>query len=265
MAMCRSQISRINVTVADVLAYAVRHNISTEVDKPLRKPRRKRRTLRSRPTKSLINTPLNETEFHFNEYVRCLSAKAKKLLNCLPKFTTSCSSSDLRVVKLVRGEMRDVEPLMRMSRNFRVVHLIRDPRGVINSRRRINFFRAIGIHGRNMTPESSYYCADVIRDIKLRRQLEAKYPRRFLQIIYDDFVTNAHETIRNLYDFLDRPLPAGVASFANTTRPGTASTWKTKLTDTAVREIDKTCKRMYELLSDDGETVNFGHNAVYFR
>ena len=295
MATCRSQISRINVTAAGVLAYAARHNISTESDgaivrtdrreqhisfrsarrrkfpnrveggKPLRKRRRRRRIKRSRPTGSFTNTPLNVTEFHFDEYVRCLSARAKKVIKCIPKFIASCSSADLRVVKLVRGEMRDVEPLMRMSRNFRVVHLIRDPRGVINSRRRINFFRAIGVKGRDMTPESSYYCADVIRDIKLGQQLEAKYPGRIIQIIYDDFVTNAHETIRNLYEFLDRKLPAEVVSFANTAKPSTVSTWKTKLRDTAVQHIDETCKGMYELLSENGETVNFGHNTVIIR
>ena len=253
MEMCRSQISRINVTAAGVLAYAARHSISTERGAIAIRPKRKKNN-------SMTNKPINATEFRFKDYVTCLSVKAKHLVKCVSKFKESCSSSNFHVVKLVRGEMRDVDALMRMSRNFRLVHLVRDPRGVISSRKRINFFRSMSVKASNMVPEASYYCEDVIRDINMRRKLEAKYPGRILQVVYENFMTNAHDTIRNLYEFLDRPLPAEVVSFANTTRPETASAWREKLDGDVVHDIDRTCKGMYEILSENGETFNFDMN-----
>ena len=253
MAICRSRISRVNVTVAGVLSYAARYNISDERAAVAKTRTRKKSNM-------MTNEPIDVSEFRFKDYVSCLLVKAKKLLTCVSGFRTSCSSSGLRVVKLVRGEMRDVDALMRMSRNFRLVHLIRDPRAVITSRKRINFFRSMSVKASDMVPEASYYCQDVIRDINLRRKLEAKYPGRILQVVYDKFMANANETIRDLYEFLDRPLPAEVVSFANMTRPETASAWREKIDDDVVQDIDRTCKEMYKLLSDNDEPFDFDMN-----
>ena len=267
MSMCRSHIARLNTTAAGVLLHAATHGISSEYDpEPTttpagnassRRARRARKRRRRRPSDRVVHDPINETEFHFNDYVRCLAEKAAELLDCYPVFTSGCSSSSLRVVKVVRGEMRDVDALMRASRNFRLVHLIRDPRGVISSRRRVPFFYSIGVKASNMIPEAAYYCEDVIRDIRLRRELETRYPGRILQVVYDEFVTNAHENVRRLYTFLERPLPAEVIAFVNETKPSTALSWKTKLSDSIVKNIDTVCKELYEILSEDDNTFNF--------
>ncbi|KAK2184797.1 hypothetical protein NP493_252g02024 [Ridgeia piscesae] len=108
-----------------------------------------------------------------------------------------------------------------------------------------------------MIPEAAYYCEDVIRDIRLRRELETRYPGRILQVIYDEFVTNAHENVRRIYKFLERLLPAEVVAFVNETKPSTATSWNTKLNGTQVENIDTVCKELYEILSEDEDTFNF--------
>ena len=259
--MCRSHIGRISSTAAGVLNYIASHNISTS-DKS-RITVSDEAGVREARVDIITEEPIEESEFRFNDYVRCLSTKATKLLKCFPKFRRSCASSNLRVIKLVRGEMRDVDALMRASRNFRLVHLIRDPTGVINSRRRLPCFYSIGVNNNKMIPEAYYYCADVMRDIRLRRQLEAKYPGRTLQVIYDDFVTNAQEQVRQIYEsLLERPLPAAVAAFTKRTRPSTASSWKAKLNETVVQQIDSVCKGLYEMLSERGDIFNHEHGMA---
>ncbi|KAK2147577.1 hypothetical protein NP493_3422g00001 [Ridgeia piscesae] len=264
MSMCHFHIARLNTTAAGVLWYAATHGISSENDPELTttpagdaKSRSTRKRRRRRPPDRVVNDPIDETEFHFNDYVKCLSEKAAELLDCYPVFISGCSSSNLRVVKVVRGDMRAVDALMRASRNFRLVHLIRDPRGVTSSRRRLPFFHSIGVKASNMVPEAAYYCEDVIRDIRFRRELETRYPGRILQVIYDEFVTNAHENVRRIYKFLERPLPAEVVAFVNETKPSTATSWNTKLNGTQVENIDNVCKELYEILSEDEDTFNF--------
>ncbi|KAI0230215.1 hypothetical protein LSAT2_019409 [Lamellibrachia satsuma] len=275
--MCRTQINRVDTSAAGILSYVVSHNVSTPVTTTSVDTEVYNEALKfvnalveidshpkSQTTKKDIRKTtedqIEESEFHISDYVRCLKTKARKLLKCLPQITRSCTSSNLRVIKIVRGEIRDVDALMRASRNFRLVHLIRDPRGVVNSRRQLSSYRSISVNENNMEPEAYYYCADVMRDIRLRRQLEAKHPGRTLQVIYDDFVKNAQEQVRQIYEsLLERPLPADVAVFINTTRPRKASSWKAKLNETVVQQIDTACKGLYEMLSESGNIFNQEH------
>ena len=266
MDMCRSQISRINTTVAGVLRYVASHDVSTNettttpaIMSRLSRMADRREWIRRKSPRDfygITNASIRESDFQLNAYVRCLSAKVQKLTECVPAITGRCASSDLRVVKVVRGEMRNVEALMRASRNFRLVHVIRDPRGVINSRRKKTFFRSVGARKNNMISEARYYCEDVVRDIELRRRLEAKYPGRTMQVIYDDFVKNAHERTREIYAFLETSMPPEVESFIETTRPGTASSWRKQLDSDFVQQVDRVCSRLYAMLSDSANTFD---------
>ena len=266
MDMCRSQISRINTTAAGVLSYVASHNVSTNdtttaLDTRSRISRmadRRGRIRRKAPRDfyGITNATIQESDFQLNAYVRCLSAKAQKLTECVPKITDSCAASDLRVVKVVRGEMRNVEALMRASRNFRLVHVIRDPRGVINSRRKKPFFRSVGARKNNTISEARYYCEDVVRDIELRHRLEAKYPGRTMQVIYDDFVKNAHQRTRQIYAFLETNMPPEVGAFIETTRPGTASSWRKQLDSNFVQQVDRVCSRLYAMLGESANTFD---------
>jgi len=70
--------------------------------------------------------------------------------------------------------MFEMDELFRTLPNLRLVHLIRDPRGAVNSRRGYPSFHGIG-SGYDVTPEARIYCRDILRDIKARRTLEARW------------------------------------------------------------------------------------------
>ena len=113
----------------------------------------------------------------FRRYSQCLTRQAALVSPCVSHLQTACQSSDLRVVKTVRAAMFEMEVLFRTLPNFRLVHLIRDPRGAVNSRRGYPSFHGIG-SGYDVTPEARIYCRDVLRDIKARRTLEARWVGR---------------------------------------------------------------------------------------
>ena len=269
MDMCHSHINRINTSAAGILSYVASHDVSTKDttttpatrDRLSRKVGRRERRRRKAPRDfyGITNATIQEADFQLNGYVRCLSAKALKLSECVPKITGSCATSGIHVVKIVRGEMRNVEELMRASRNFRLVHVIRDPRGVVNSRRKKPFFHSVGVRKNNTISEARYYCEDVMRDIELRQRLEAKYPGRTLQVIYDDFVKNAHQRASQIYTFLETTMPPEVEAFLKTTRPGTASSWRKQLDSDFVQQVDRVCRRLYTMLNESANTFDDVH------
>jgi len=53
---------------------------------------------------------------------------------CVSLLRSDCSSRPVRAVKSVRATMDSMEPLLRTLPNFRIIHLIRDPRAVALSR-----------------------------------------------------------------------------------------------------------------------------------
>lgn len=110
----------------------------------------------------------------FRRYSQCIARQAAVVSPCTSHLEAACQSSDLRVVKTVRAAMSETDVLFRTLPNFRLVHLIRDPRGVVNSRRGYTSFHGIG-SGYDAVPEARIYCRDVLRDIKARRVLAARW------------------------------------------------------------------------------------------
>ena len=112
----------------------------------------------------------------FVQYSQCLAKQVTRALQCVSILQTVCQSSDVRVVKTVRAAMLEMDHLLQTLPNFRLLHLIRDPRGVITSRKANLSFRGIGsIFQPIEVVEAGIYCREVLRDIKERRILEERW------------------------------------------------------------------------------------------
>ena len=134
----------------------------------------------------------------------------------------------------------------------RVIHLIRDPRAVALSRLHTTSFRGI-YSGLDPVKEAKLYCEAAVRDIKLRQQLQIKFPGRFMQLVYEDFMKDPVNSIENIYSFLELSIPDKVMS---QWRPGgdhdgknstqVVNRWKHELALSSANDILDVCREFYE-------------------
>lgn len=79
----------------------------------------------------------------------------------------------VNVLKTVRLGVQPVEELMEdTSLDLRVVHLVRDPRGTMHSRRKLDWCRA------PVCSDPKVVCQDLKEDLGHAYKLQAKYPDR---------------------------------------------------------------------------------------
>lgn len=196
----------------------------------------------------------------FRPYLSCRNS-LRKVVNsrCVHLFRKSCESRTLRTVKLVRSTMSSMESLLRTLPNFRVIHLVRDPRAVILSRLK---FDASGLGGyslsRNngsiMSREAKLFCSTVLRDIRLSSELQAKYPGKIRQVFYEDAVKNLKNFTKQIYGFVHSANPIGTSWWRKRigSRSGrksieTSTKWKRLLSYKENMEIVNSCREFFSI------------------
>jgi len=100
---------------------------------------------------------------------------------CAGLLESVCRRSSLRAAKTVRAQMTSMAALLAADPQLTVIHLLRDPRAVVASRRFADS-SVIGKHSimaGNQTEsarrEAVIYCRTAVQDIRVRQALEARY------------------------------------------------------------------------------------------
>ena len=206
--------------------------------------------------------PTDNPSSMFEKYRVCLAQTHSRLAAlCMPILENSCNARKVRVTKLVRANMQTMELALRKDPHLKVLHLIRDPRGVALSR--LNMFSpsARGHYSSinapdkytSLTREAEFYCRSVISDVKSRLRLEQSFPNRTFEIIFDDMVIDLESHARNIFQFLRLSAPPTIKQWIRTssqtkTAAEIAESWMTTLNFQSNRHIVESCKEMFALI-----------------
>lgn len=200
----------------------------------------------------------------FNKYRTC-NSELREFIDktCVASLKSFCSKRNLRAVKLVRGTMDSMESLLESLPNLRIIHLVRDPRAVVLSRKRFDS-SARGIYSnlKNselLSREALLYCNTVVRDVLKRQELELKYPGKIFPIVYDEMAKDIKSYIEKVYAFLGLTVPAEVLSWYKLSSNSTfrkkqdnatiiASKWQNTITYGENKKIEAVCQDFYQLV-----------------
>ena len=204
------------------------------------------------------------TTFSLQSFRRCNKQRPLKTLDrCLEPLIEKCRQSDIVAVKVIRLHMSYVDQLLSSDPDLRIIHLVRDPRGLVQAWRNVARKRSRSmIH---MQLNAKLMCRRMLTDCEIRRRLELKYPRRILVVRYEDLVTATDNVLNDVYsrllqlalpsnvvDVINEQLHATSADGASGTRringTATATNWRRTIDDALLKYINDTCRQLIEEL-----------------
>ena len=121
--------------------------------------------------------------------------------DCFVGIDKLCARHKRRVTKLVRATMDEIQYFLLENRYIakytKVVHLLRDPRGRLNSFIKMN--KRINKLSKGLVTTA---CKRQMKDIRIREKLEEQFPRMFLEIRYEDVASDPVTMATHIYHFL---------------------------------------------------------------
>ena len=115
---------------------------------------------------------------------------------------TICALFPIRVAKTVRMRLRAVKVLLEdpdLKQNLKVIYLIRDPRAVMRSRRKVGFCV------RPYCTDPKILCQNHVKDYLIAKEIAYKYPSKFRILRYEDFALDPYHVTDQLLEFLKLP------------------------------------------------------------
>eukprot|EP00092_Neocalanus_flemingeri_P003538 GFUD01003795.1.p1 GENE.GFUD01003795.1~~GFUD01003795.1.p1 ORF type:complete len:511 (+),score=108.02 GFUD01003795.1:67-1599(+) len=149
---------------------------------------------------------------NFRLWNSCRNILPQSTMCFMPEFLNHvCPMYPIKLIKTVRLRLHSVEELLKdLSLDLKVIFLVRDPRGVYNSR--------------SSGPVSAWCsgdqcanpvtgCKDLSSDIKSAFNLERKYPGTVSLVRYEDLSMEPEVEARKIMNFLNLPWTGAMASF----------------------------------------------------
>ncbi|XP_031358473.1 carbohydrate sulfotransferase 5-like [Photinus pyralis] len=168
-----------------------------------------------------------------------------------------CKLFPFQSMKVVRLRLALAEELLKdESLNVRVLLLIRDPRGTLQSRKHRDW-----CPGAPDCDQPNLLCEDIVADYKTAIRFQNEYPTRFRVIRYEDLSIDPYRHVKDLFQFFQLYMHPSVEAFLNShtnhNSGGTSSTfrdsksapfhWRTELNFSEVQYIEKNCDQAMKL------------------
>ena len=181
-------------------------------------------------------------------YLNCSHQSRVAAGVCLPHLATTCKEKPSKVTKVLRQNMTVLADIFKDFPRLKVVHLLRDPRGIINSRLALNWAWWGG--PLNISKEAHLLCTKMREDIRQRQELEKRYLGLTMEFVYEDIAQDPMTYIPALYNFTGIPMTNSTKSFIlqmTSTSGDIATKWKEKVTKEIKDLVDKECEDLYKI------------------
>ena len=152
---------------------------------------------------------------NFRLWNSCHNLLPNNVMCFMPDYLNhACPLHPIRLIKTVRLRVAKVEKLLQeLDLNLKVIFLVRDPRGVYNSRSTgaiKNWCK------KDMCADPTVGCQDLDDDINSAFDLETRYPGSVKLVRYEDLSLYPETTTLDMLNFLDLPFTEEISTYIDT-------------------------------------------------
>jgi len=194
-----------------------------------------------------------------------------------------CPLFPVRLIKTVRLKVDSVEAILQDHiQDLKVILLVRDPRGMFNSRMQQPFARLCRVRPRCWQPKVA--CNQLTTDLEAARRLSIKFPGSITVLRYEDLSLEPEKMAKLVMNFLDLPWTESMANFiaSHTSQEqfllgrnkslvknsfgtiknssATALVWKEQMPLQKVKEVEEACMQPFKELGY--VNVNGGEDVI---
>ena len=176
------------------------------------------------------------------------TASADKFRACLDKLEKKCLDSKVRVTKILRLSLRLLPRLMAQFPNLKIMFIIRDPRGNINSRIATRWFPVNGSNIAEVVDNIRSLCFKMEEDVKMVAGLRQAFPGRFVDFRLEDVVT-IPARFDNMFGVLNLTLSYSHKKLINelfVARPNFETQWKSSMKESYIRMVEDMCNSVFK-------------------
>ncbi|XP_059177487.1 carbohydrate sulfotransferase 4-like [Physella acuta] len=147
---------------------------------------------------SIDATATENTTLMSNWVFNVTEESLNNLRRCTEDINPECRQTNYLVVKVIRLTMQELGQLMDLDPDFKVLYLVRDPRGTVRSQNQLGEFDWTILN--NYTKS---FCERVRSDIHVSKTVFHKFPHRVMQVRYEDIIENPIARTQQLYGFIN--------------------------------------------------------------
>lgn len=196
--------------------------------------------------------PFSALRYVENSMLRNVSRAKKIIQKCLPLLTEKCEKAQIVIEKYIRMTMEMAKHLLENTSNLKIIHLIRDPRAMLDSQARKKDSGAQKISVFN--GRAQYMCGQMAKDYSLAKELKKQYPGQIYTLRYENMVDTPVETAKHVFDFLDIPFTDRDKSYVEKySRPPVVingsvplSSWRKYIKPQFLDIVDRYCASLYK-------------------
>ncbi|XP_053380011.1 carbohydrate sulfotransferase 1-like [Mercenaria mercenaria] len=217
---------------------------------------------------------------NWKPYLNCLG-KNQSVSFCLTVMEDVCKRSKHRATKIVRLTVDNLEYVLENRPNLKAIHLIRDPRAIINSRIATKWYN-LSDSEQTVKSEARELCSRIKYDLIKGEKLKQKYPQRFAFVMYEDLKTDLNSKIEMLHSYfgIDKSVVKSklknikdmlqMDHKVNRTQGDYTNWWRFQLNLRTLNIIHSVCGNVlsclgYRMFSDESDLKNVSKKAFIFK